>query len=318
MYLKKYIKYFIKKINKTYYNRLFSKEDNLFLNWGGIKVIDTCDPIFITGTGRSGTHFLAELMKRNKKLNAFHQDDINQSVGDSFERYTRWYNLKIDHSNFIMSRALLINTSKRNGLGYAESNAMLALSIGALYSNFKGKYIITIRNPKNVVESHFNKGWYSENYNINYEYPPGYEYFHKRSNHYFSRIYPKTKYGKKNWKNIPRLGKIAWMWSSQYLHIIRQLNDIPSINWKIIYIDEFSYNNYTELIEWLQLDSCISKTEFDKLIREKPGKGNYNNIIKWDKESIKYYNKEIKVIIDKLYKDVPTDNWILDENILHS
>ncbi|MCF6297596.1 MAG: hypothetical protein L3J08_06385, partial [Flavobacteriaceae bacterium] len=84
-----------------------SKRVNIFDGIGND--INNNRVFFCTGMGRSGTHFLAELLGKSKSVNAFHLDEIGDPVGDSFYQYAKWHNLKIDVQPLFNSRHFLSN-----------------------------------------------------------------------------------------------------------------------------------------------------------------------------------------------------------------
>ncbi|RYZ54548.1 MAG: hypothetical protein EOP49_04900, partial [Sphingobacteriales bacterium] len=103
------------------------------------------DPVFVTGAGRSGTHFFATLFEDHPKVNSYHLDHIGNSIADSFELYCRWHKLPVDPSAFINSRAYLIGQEHANGKRYLESNPLIAFSIPQLIDAFSGKVIVIVR-----------------------------------------------------------------------------------------------------------------------------------------------------------------------------
>lgn len=268
-------------------------------------------PVFVSGVGRSGTHFIAKLFDACKQLQAWHLDDVGDQVGDAFEWYSRWYNLPVDHQGFIQSRGFLIQQAADKQKRFFESNPMIAFSLADLHQHFGGKIIIMVRHPKEVVESHFRKGWYAQLPAATSTQIPGYGYYHKRPNHYFSRILPSQPEERTLWQLLPRLGKIAWMWQATYHRILQQMDEGLPEHCRFVYLNSFDYQAYRDLAAWLELPSTVSEQQFQAIVKQKPGKGKkQKQLISWDTASRNAFSQEVEKVIGQLASFVPTEDWI--------
>lgn len=260
--------------------------------------------IFITGVGRSGTHFLAKLFGLHSDINAFHLDEVGNSVADSFLMYCKWYGLQVDNKGFLSSRNYLIKKSEKVKRHYLESNPYLALSIDDLSHYYeKSKIIISIRDPRKVVLSHYNKGWYKEYYpNFDTKFKaPGYQYNIKQSNHFFGRIMPNEKHELEKWLKLTQVGKITWMWVSINNHIYNSLKSIDESKYMVIDINEFDYVKYQKLADFIGLKDIINDSTFNELRNSKVGKTKKKKYLGWDEKEEEEFNDILK---DFSYNDL--------------
>lgn len=242
-------------------------------NWSDYVAVRD-NSIFTLGVGRSGTHFMAALLGEDKRINAYHLDDIKDSVGDAFLFYSEHYNLPIDHFGLFASRNHLIKESVEANKIYLESNPYISFSVNPLHDEFGGKIIHMFRNPENVVNSHANKGWYNQiPGQRDFQKVLGYQYFMKRPNHFFGRITPADEDEYKRWIKLTRIGKIAWKWNIMNLRILDQLKSVDSSFYRSIYLDEFNYDAYKDVHEFVGGHEPISETRFLEITKSKPGKG---------------------------------------------
>ncbi|MEO1052790.1 MAG: hypothetical protein AAFX87_19300 [Bacteroidota bacterium] len=290
----------------------YNTKPNLFADMesGRVYLPEGTNPIFVSGTGRSGTHFFAKLFEPCPEVSSYHLDDVGDSIGDSFEIFRQWHRLPISNDGFLNSRGYLIQESQIDKRRFVESNPLIALSMLDLRNRFGGKFIVTVRNPRNVVESHFNKGWYKKIPSSN-ELDFGYQYFHDRPNHYFSRLLPKVSPDREDWLTMSRLGKIAWMWRITYQRIFDQLAKFPKEEYKVVYLDSFDYSAHVELFSYLEIGTMLSEDQFDDLLEKRPGKSSYS-AIPWDENSRKAFNTEISKTIPLFQNQLDTSKWLFD------
>lgn len=233
------------------------------------------DPVFITGVGRSGTHFLAELLNQSQNLNALHLDDVGNSAGDSFLMYTKWNKLNMDFQPFFSSRDYLVGKALEENKIFVESNPYLAFSLADLSQYYpKAKFIIVVREPRKVVLSHLNKGWY-EGFTpnrVNMSLPPFFDYRYERANHFFGRIFPNEKEEFNEWCELTTVGKISWMWQTVNNEIQKSLKEIEEKRYQVISIDSFDFKTYTNCMSFLNCSDMVSKQSFDQIRERKPGR----------------------------------------------
>lgn len=259
------------------------------------------DSIFISGVGRSGTHFMANLLSQSDRVKAYHMDDIGDTLGDSFQWYAKWYDLPVSEEGFIASRKYLIQKELEDDRLYIESNPMIALSIKSLYKQLNSKFIIMVRDPKSVVESHFRKGWYRDLQIKDSSKVPGFQYQLHKPNHSFSRVIPDTTAERQVWMNMTTLGKISWMWKTTYERIFDQISQLDPESFRIIHLDRFNYQAYVDVCEFLSINKVAEET-FQKTVDKKPGKGNSQEKIDWKGMSHSEYLSQVSPVVVEFKK----------------
>ena len=106
------------------------KTSNIFKNFKKVdKPLDS-EPIFATGIGRGGTHFLAELFSLHNNVDAFHLDDVENPTADSFLMYAKYNKLILDFEPFFKSRDFLIVHNSYEALDLLVNSGLKYLAIG--------------------------------------------------------------------------------------------------------------------------------------------------------------------------------------------
>ena len=84
------------------------------------------EPVFAVGTGRCGTHLLAELFACEPGVHACHESD---PFHESFHRYCQWNGLPVDDLGFLDSKRKEIESAGLSGRVFFEASAYLSLSV---------------------------------------------------------------------------------------------------------------------------------------------------------------------------------------------
>ncbi len=268
------------------------------------------EPIFVTGPGRSGTHFMARLFESSGQISAYHLDDVGDAVGDSFTLYSRWYGLPVSDAGFLNARGYLIQKAAQEQKRFLESNPIIAFSIDRLFSVLGGKVLIMVRHPRKVVESHYRKGWYDMHPVVQWEgQAPGYMYAHKRNNHFFSRFVPPTPTEFEKWASFTRLGKIAWMWRATYQRIIQQLEALPESRYRFVQLEGLSYLDFAKVMQFIGVTEALSASEFEEISKRRPGKGS-DVPIEWTTQDKQIFNEQIAAVSDLFPEEINRSNWL--------
>lgn len=228
---------------------------------------------FAVGCGRSGTHFIARLMEHDSRIVSYHLDTIGDTIADSFLTYCEWNNIPVDKEGFFHKRKCLIDNAALSGKVYFEANPYLSFSVVSIFQRFRAKFIYMVRRPEDTVNSHYVKGWYEETpIKADVKLNLGFQYGMKKANHFFGRIVP---HGQEflRWKKLTRIGKIAWMWNTINLEIVRQLKELPKEHYIMVKLEELDYDYYLKVHSFVGGRSPLTEQEFEKIRKAKPGRG---------------------------------------------
>jgi len=270
-----------------------------------IDLSDQSKSLFISGVGRSGTHFLSKIFENNEAVASYHLDNLKTATEDSFMMYCKWYKLSVDFAPFVDSRKFLIQNAFEDHKYYVESNPYLALIIEELANEFKSKILIVFRDPEKVVQSHLNKGWYSSInpiFDTNFM-GPGFHYCHRNANHFFGRILPNNHIELERWTKLSQVGKVSWMWKVINENLLNASKNINNQNIMIVNIEKFEYEDYLKLCKFIDVNSDLDHFEFDTIKIQKPGKTQKKTFRdKWtDKEFDEFHN-----LTDSVYSQLKT------------
>ncbi|RPF75562.1 MAG: hypothetical protein CBE14_003550 [Rickettsiales bacterium TMED254] len=218
--------------------------------------------LFILGSGKCGESFLNRLFKNNKNLECY---DESRPLLQSYYKFIKYNNLKIDDSPFFSTiKKAIKNTNKKKKI-YLESSSFLAFHSLDLVKKFNSKIIILIRNPNHVSQDLTTSGWYKSKYNKNNNnYALGYQGLATSAHnkhHNFSRIAPRNKYFSK-WNKLQPLVKAKWYWNEVNTDLLKSIKKMNKQNYKIFKIEEFEYQNYQEICKWLKIKPNLSKIQF--------------------------------------------------------
>ena len=149
---------------------------------------------FIVASGRSGTKFLAKMLKNDPSCCAFHEPVPMESIAhsraltapDSAEHYISRYR------KYDIYKRIKENKCKK----YIESNGYIRLHIPSLKKSFPyAKFIQLVRDPRDVVRSQMNRDIFFNNHPV-----------------YSSKFGPPYGMKAEEWNDMDRFKKICWLW----------------------------------------------------------------------------------------------------------
>jgi hypothetical protein len=254
---------------------------------------------FAVGTGRCGTNFLYNLLKKHKDVASSHE---RLPLNDTFMRYVKWYNLNVDLKGSIEVKKELIYKDLNQASLSFESSPYLSLSIDDLSKEFSCKFILLVRHPKNVIKSYINKGWYEYDFILNESNAaPSFQPFLKIHHHHnFSRLIGNgTDF--ETWSKLSQVGKLAYYYSKLNKMCLDQLSKIPDNRYKIIKIEEFDYNNYLDLVDFLGIEKPLRSKTFESIKNKKHNTIKQKKKYTWSIDDLKQYEKITKAIRERLH-----------------
>jgi hypothetical protein len=222
---------------------------------------------FAVGTGRCGTHFLAEVLQHEPDVAASHE---REPLIETFHRYCKWNNLPVDDEGFLQAMDSRIRADLAGRAISFESSCHLSLSIRELDERFKAKFVLLVRHPRDVVRSHLEKGWYDGPVvQRRADLALGYQdsgHFH----HFLGRIAPRGD-EHEDWNKLTRVGKLAWFWTTINQAAIDQAAAIPADRWRLYRLEDFDYAAYRELADFMGFTPRVTSERFDKIRTSRPG-----------------------------------------------
>ena len=247
---------------------------------------------FSVGTGRCGTRFLYELLRREPGVAASHE---RNRTGEAFHRYCEWFALPVDREGFYWAKRNEILSDLEKNYHSHESSAYLSLSIIDLYERFDAKFIFLIRSPDKVVNSYMRKGWFKEDYvRSDNNLALGYQSF-DHMHHFFSRSIVPSGQEFEVWKELGRVGKIAWYWMALNEKIIEQLRKLPDERYLVVRLEDFDYSTYKKVVSFLELKTVLSKEEFDKISTSRPNSlPSVVQVYDWSEKDIREFQNIVR------------------------
>jgi hypothetical protein len=223
---------------------------------------------FAVGTGRCGTHFVAEMLSAEPGVASWHERD---PLCDTFQRYCKWYRLPVDDEGFLRHKETGIRADLAASRLSFEASGYLSLSVRDLYARFGARTVLMVRRPDEVVNSYLGKGWYEAPYVVGdpakaLGFQPG-----KLPHHFFSRIAPR---GEEllRWNGLTRVGKIAWFWNALNLAVLDEMEALPESHRRVQKLEETDYVGYRDLARFLGVETALDEAGFRRIADPRPGK----------------------------------------------
>ncbi|MCB0208242.1 MAG: hypothetical protein KDJ52_02865 [Anaerolineae bacterium] len=259
---------------------------------------------FAVGTGRNGTHFLAEVLGNEPGVAASHE---RNPLNETFHRYCQWYKLPVDHAGYLQTKEQEIRQDLAQHRFSFEASAHLSLSICQLYERFGAKFLLLTRSPERVINSYVVKGWYTEPFvQQNPRLALGYqqqELFHR----FLGRIAPQ---GEKfeQWNKMTRIGKLAWYWSALHKAILEQFAHIPTSHWRVEKLETFKYEQYISATQFLGIEASLSASKYNAIVKRRPASFNeVPTIADWNQKEIAEFEAEVGHMASKLGYEYQVD-----------
>ena len=252
--------------------------------------------MFAIGTGRCGTNFIYRVFDLEPQVASSHE---RHRFNDTFHRYCKWYNIAIDHEGFLTQKERGIRDDLSHCRVSFEASSYLSLSINELYRRFDAKFILLVRAPERVVNSYLRKGWYEHPIvRADANKPPSYQEtssFH----HFLGRLVPSHKKFY-TWQTMSRVGKIAWYWSALNASILTQFSNIPSTHWRIQKLEEFSYESFLKIANFVGITPTLEQVDFVNLATSRPNQlSSTPEARPWNAQETGEFEREVSSIADR-------------------
>ncbi len=281
-------------INK-YFKILYDQLKNDLDNYRSKKSGDKCNPknfneivnqeaIFVLSTGRCGTNWLTELLKKSRLIKVEH-DPLPKIYFQSQFIYKNNFDKNVIFSSFIHARYQYLFDDFCLKKKYVETNNRISFYAQAIAEEMpNARFVHIVRHPYEVIRSGMRRGWYGE---LNSEF----------SGHIVPR---EDDLNFKEWNDYSQEQKIAWLWkrTNEIIEDIKFKIDSERI---ITITSSDMFNNEASLKQLLQFigaDDLLSRERMLKKFQNKlinnQCKGVYPEIKQWKKETL----SEIKAVLN--------------------
>jgi len=255
-------------------------------------------PVFAIGTGRCGTHFVAQLLAREPAVAAHHE---RNPLGDSFHRYCVWNRLPVDNAGFLAAKAAGVASDRARGQLSFEASTFVSLSTPALHAALGARFLLMVRRPDRVVNSFLQKGWYADeparsDARLSLGYQPGLP----RAHHAFSRLAAFGDDGER-WARLSRVGKLAYFWRHLNAAVLRDFERLPREATRVQQLERFDFDAYAALAELIGFAPSLSRRAFERISAEKPGaRGPAPSVSDWSASEAAEFEAEVAPLAERL------------------
>jgi len=259
---------------------------------------ESSPPVFAIGTGRCGTHFLAQLLARERGVAAHHE---RAPLSDAFHRYCVWNDLAVDDAGFVATKAAGIAADRAQGKLSFEASAFLTLSTPALHRAFGARFVLMVRRPDRVVNSLLAKGWYEhEPERIDPRLALGYQAAGSKPHHAFSRLAAFGDEGAR-WARLSRVGKLAYFWRALNEAALRDFAPLPENTTRLQLLERFDHEAYVALAQFAGFTPTLTRAALARIAGAKPGtRGRTPSVRDWSEREAADFEAEVAPLAERL------------------
>lgn len=213
------------------------------------------EPVFFLSTGRCGTKWFSELLKKDKNLAIFHHPTPSMAMQGRkvYEWYTRG-NGALSNSEqelivemFWAGREDFLRYTYKSGKRYVETNNYITFFAPVLKQIFPdAKFVQLIRHPGEFIRSGIARSYYSG------------------GNRDLMRPVPVHGAYIEKWGELDRIEKIAWLWNETNSYIQEFFKDLPEEQYIIFDFNKKNTQNIRDLSSLLNVE--ISDRQISKAL----------------------------------------------------
>jgi hypothetical protein len=238
---------------------------------------------FAIGTGRCGTHLLAELFDRDPGVVVRHEA---HPEADAYDRYCVWNGRSFDPAALIARKRRAVATAAAAGAAYLEASAYLTLAVPPLFGALRSRFVGLVRDPAETVSSFWVKGWYDSN-----PYP-------SEPVHAFSRLEPCDL---ERWLSLTRIGKLAWFWRALNERMLAELECLPDDQAMLLRVEDIDVDAYHRVATFISSVPRLSRLEVEAVLARRPGAGpTQRDPATWSARERREFRREIGDLPDRL------------------
>ena len=245
-------------------------------------------PVFFLSTGRCGTQWFAELLKKDKSNKVFHAPEPDLGLQNVFV-YKLWNNYKSHSAEresieqiFLAGREDYLRYSYKTKKRYIETNNHITFFAPVIAEILpSAQFVHVIRHPAEFVRSGIRRNWYTEG-KVN------------------RQIFPVDFQFKKKWDKFSRLRKISWLWNETNEFIERFKGKVENERVYTFNFNELNENKILELCRFLNINVQGSSIKtMLKIKYNEQSKGSFPHYQNW---SVKQKNELMKECKDLALK----------------
>ena len=253
---------------------------------------------FAIGTGRCGTLFLHQLMEKEPHVASSHERNPDN---ETFHRYCKWHGLPVDDEGFLTVKEREIGDDLASHAYSFEASPYVSLSVRELHDRFGAKFVLLLRRPDGVVTSFAHKGFYRRPYAVrDPELATGYQDPSPEKVHtFFARVAPRGAFFHA-WNEMTPVGKVAWFWKAWNERALELLEQLPRESYRVVRIEDFSYETYREVAAFLGFEARVDKETFDDLRTSKPHAfWRKRNVDQWMDQEAREFESQVGALAER-------------------
>ena len=227
---------------------------------------------FITGTGRSGTMLLSEVLSCSSNTHCNHEHSVQTLVMKN-AYYRGDYTQLNDES--VRTIDGLVAEYSRNGKSYGECSAHIFPIIPALQRRYgaSARFALMVRRPDSFVGSALARGFFDPSH------PNPCEHV---------RPSPKTEVGRQ-WDVLTPFDKCLWYWNTVNTTVLNTFRQLPAGTTRVIRMEDVDLPEVERLFEFFGLadfQDCHDEVRglIGTRINASPGQGDDRSLNPWSRE----------------------------------
>ena len=245
------------------------------------------EPVFFLSTGRCGTKWFSELIRKDKRFAVFHQPVPSLAIQGKmvYESFKKEGNkLPENEKEFIKeifwsAREDHLRYTYKTARRYVETNNYITFFAPVLYELFPdARFIHLIRHPGEFIRSGISRNYYDG------------------SVHDQMRLFPVSGPYAERWDQLSSIGKIAWLWSETNSFIRDFTAKLPGSNYHVLNFNNLGMDSVMELCEFLHVE--ISRKTIGKNI---PKPKNIQHQYKM--KPYEMWEEEEKLLVEEITRD---------------
>ena len=260
---------------------------------------------FAVGTGRCGTKFLATVLAADPAIASHHE---RHAFSDTFHRFCTWYQIPVDDAGFIAAKRRAIEADLSARSYSFEASAFLALSLAALHEHLDAKIVLMVRSPEKVVASYLRKGWFENDPILDDPALPPTMQDVAMPHHFLGRTMP---VGDEfvRWRQLTRVGKIAWFWGRLNAELLNQAKRLPREATRLQKLETLDFAAFCELRNFLGAPENVTKSKFEHVRKSRPNASRgAHTLLHWTVRERHEFEAEVRYTAEAL--DYP---WSVEE-----